>query len=55
MRQMVGGETLMVGGGIAGRFDLFGPALQKGVTVTVVPSLLGEDAQVVGAASCVTR
>lgn len=50
-----GVETLVVGGSIAGSFELFAPALKQGLTVAVKPSMLGEDAQMVGAATCVAR
>ena len=50
-----GVETLVVGGSIAGSFELFAPALKQGLTATVNPSMLGEDAQMVGAATCVAR
>jgi glucokinase len=50
-----GVETLVVGGSIAGSFDLFALTLKQGLKVTVKPSMLGEDAQMVGAATCVAR
>lgn len=50
-----GVETLVVGGSIAGSFDLFGPALKQGLKGIVKSSMLGEDAQMVGAATCVAR
>lgn len=50
-----GVETLVVGGSIAGSFDLFAPALKQGLTCAVKKSILGEDAQMVGAATCVVR
>ena len=50
-----GVETLVVGGSIAGSFDLFAPTLKQGLKAIVNPSMLGEDAQMVGAATCVAR
>jgi glucokinase len=50
-----GVETLVVGGSIAGSFDLFSPTLKQGLTCAVKKSILGEDAQMVGAATCVAR
>jgi glucokinase len=50
-----GVETLVVGGSIAGSFDLFAPTLKQGLTCAVKKSILGEDAQMVGAATCVAR
>ena len=50
-----GVETLVVGGSIAGSYALFSPALKQGLKATVNRSMLGEDAQMVGAATCVAR
>jgi glucokinase len=42
-------DAVLVGGGVGGAFDLFGPALAEGLPVAVVPSALGMDAPLLGA------
>ncbi|MEM7339248.1 MAG: ROK family protein [Actinomycetota bacterium] len=45
----VGARALVVGGGAAGAFDLFGPSLESRLPVPVMPAALGSGAALVGA------
>jgi glucokinase len=48
-----GAEAVLVLGGIAGAFDLFGPQLREALAIPVLPGLSGVHAALIGAAELI--